>query len=119
MQWLILGFLIARRESAEHPPALSATAGGGGAGAGACRGPGIARAVLARGTDYGELQGVTRAAARRAGNGLGLAKKQLLKRIFAFFANVFIDRHKELPASKTFSIKYFRQQTISGNKNFG
>ncbi len=94
MQWLILGFLIARRESAEHPPALSATAGGGGAGAGACRGPGIARAVLARGTDYGELQGVTRAAARRAGNGLGLAKKQLLKRIFAFFANVFIDRHK-------------------------
>ena len=98
MQWLLLGFLLARRESAEHPPALAASAGGGGAGAGACRRPGIAGAVLARGADYGELQGVTRAAARRAGNGLGLAKKQLLKRIFAFFANVFIDWHRKLSA---------------------
>ena len=77
--------------------ALVATAGGRGAGTtGTCRFTDTIAAFGGRGNN-GELQGVVAAAALRAGDLLRLAHHQLLERLRAIIANVFVDWHSLFP----------------------
>jgi len=67
-----------------------AAAGGGSAGA-----AGIRRRApaLGRSRDHGQLKRVVAAAAGRAGDLFRLAQDELLKRLAALLANVFVNRH--------------------------